>query len=252
MSYLDKVSKPTDDPIICTILSDAGMGKTSLGATFPKPIFIQAEKGVKSIPEDRRPDAFPVIKDVEELWKQLAALINEEHDYKTVVIDSATALERIFAQKVIDDDPKKPKSLNQACGGYGAGYEAVAQLHRRVRNAASMLQDKGINVVFLAHAEIENVDLPDVDPYGRYTVRMHKKSLPYYIDDVDLVGYIKLETFTMGEGDRKKAISDGSRVLVTYATAANVSKNRYQITQDLPVVLGENPLVPFVKSLQKQ
>lgn len=250
MSYLSKISKPADRPIVATILADAGMGKTSLAASFPSPVFIRAEDGLQAIPEDSRPDAFPLLESADELWKQMAALINEEHDYKTVVIDSVTALERMFVQQVIDDDPKKPKSINQAMGGYGAGMSAVGQLHQRVRKAAGLLVDRGINVVFIAHADTETIELPDSDPYTRYSMRLGKKSQAPYTDDVDLVGFLKLQTFTMGDGERKKAISDGTRILVTYATAANVSKNRFGITEDLPVVLGENPLVPFVKSLQ--
>lgn len=250
MSYLSKISKPKDRPIIATILGDAGMGKTSLAATFPNPIFIRAEDGLQAIPEDSRPDAFPVIASCDDLWGQMAALINEEHEYKTVVIDSVTALERMFIQDIIDSDPKKPKSINQAMGGYGAGLSAVATMHQRVRKAAGMLVDQGMNIVFIAHADTETIELPDSDPYTRYNLRLGKKSAAPYTDDVDLCGFIKLQTFTLGDGDRKKAISDGSRILVTYATAANVSKNRFAISEDLPVVLGENPLVPYIKSLQ--
>lgn len=249
MSILDKISKPKDRPVVATILGDAGMGKTSLAATFPKPIFIRAEDGLQAIGEDERPDAFPVIGNAKELWEQLTALVTEEHDYKTLVIDSVTALERLFIQDVIDNDPKKPKSINQANGGYGAGLQAVSVMHQRVRKAAGMLVDKGMHVVFIAHADTETIELPDSDPYTRYSLRLSKKSVAPYTDDVDLCGFIKLQTFTMGDGELKKAISDGSRLLVTYATAANVSKNRYGITEDLPVVLGENPLKPFVKTL---
>jgi len=59
-----------------------------------------------------------------------------------------------------------------------------------------------------------------------------------------------LETFTTGDGERKKAISDGTRELITYATASNVSKNRYGITDPLKVELGQNPLKSFIKSLE--
>lgn len=249
MSILDKISKPKDRPVVVTILGDAGMGKTSLAATFPKPIFIRAEDGLQAIPEDNRPYAFPVVSGTKDLWEQLTALVTEEHDYQTLVIDSVTALERLFIQDVIDNDPKKPKSINQANGGYGAGLQAVAVMHQRVRKAAGMLVDKGMHVVFIAHADTETIELPDSDPYTRYSLRLSKKSVAPYTDDVDVCGFIKLQTFTIGDGERKKAISDGSRVLVTYATAANVSKNRFSITEDLPVTIGENPLKPFVKTL---
>jgi len=70
-----------------------------------------------------------------------------------------------------------------------------------------------------------------------------------YIDDVDIIGYLKLESFTTGDGERKKVMSDGTRVLVTYATAANVSKNRYGITDDITVINGQNPLIGCVPTL---
>lgn len=251
MSILSKISKPADRPVLVTILGDSGMGKTSLAATFPRPVFVRAEDGLQAIPEASRPDAFPLVSKADDLWEQLTALIKEDHQYKTLVIDSITALERLFVAEVMASDPKQPKSINQALGGYGAGVAAVAVLHQRVRKAAWMLVDRGMHVVFIAHADTETIELPDADPYTRYSMRLGKKSVAPYLDDVDVVGFLKLMTVTMGDGERKKAVSDGSRLLVTYATAANVSKNRYGITQDLEVPHGVNPLVPFIKSLQQ-
>lgn len=247
---LDTICKPEDRPIICTITGDSGLGKTTLAATFPKPIFIRAEDGLQAIPHDMRPDAFPVITCEADLWSQLGSLIKEDHEYKTVCLDSVTALERLFVQSVIDSDPKKPKTINSACGGYGAGFMAVGGLHQRVRKACGMLQDKGINVVFIAHADTETMELPDTDAYTRYNLRLNKRSVAPYVDDVDLVGFIKLQTFTMGDEGKKKAMSDGTRLLVCYATAANISKNRYGITEDLEVAQNKNPLVDFVPSLK--
>lgn len=249
MSILDQIAKPADRPVIVTVLGDAGMGKTSLAATFPNPVFVRAEDGMQAIPAETRPDALPVLSNVDQLWEQLSALIKEEHDYKTVVVDSVTALERMFAQYIIESDPKKPKSLNQANGGYGAGFQAVATLHQRVRKAAGLLVEKGIHVVFIAHADTEVVELPDQDPYTRYGLRLHRKSTAPYLDDSDVVGFIKLRTFTTGDGERKKAISDGARLLVTYATAANVSKNRFGITEDLELNPGQNPMASHIPSL---
>lgn len=246
---LANIEKPKDRSVICTICGDAGMGKSTLAATFPKPIFIRAEDGLQAIPIDRRPDAFPVISTVDNLWDQLQALIKEKHDYKTVVIDSVTALERLFMQHIIESDPKKPNALNQALGGYGNGAQAVASLHHRVRKACGILNANGMHVVFVAHAETETLELPDQDPYSRYTLRLGKKSLAPYVDDCDVVGFLKLQTFVKGEEGKKKAISTGQRVLVTYATPANVSKNRYGITEDLQVSKEENPLTSFISTL---
>jgi len=252
MSVLSTVSKPADRPVIVTICGDSGLGKTTLAAAFPAPVVIRAEDGLQAIPEATRPDAFPLIQKEAQLWEQIMALLQDPHDYKTVIIDSVTALERLFINHVVESDPKMPKSINQALGGYGAGLQAVAALHQRVRKACGLLNERrGMHVVFVAHAETETIELPDEDAYTRYSLRLGKKSVAPYVDDSDIVGFLKLETFTTGDGERKKAISDGTRVLVCHATASNVSKNRFGITEPLPVQQGTNPLAQFVPSLKK-
>jgi GTPase SAR1 family protein len=248
MSIMSSICKPANRPIVATILGDSGMGKTSLAATFPNPIFLRAEDGLQAIPEASRPDALPVIVKAEDVFDQIAALINEPHEYKTLVIDSVTALERLFIQSVIDSDHKKPRSINQALGGYGAGLSAVATMHQRVRKGCGLLNDMGMHIVFIAHAETETIDLPDSEPYTRYNLRLGKKSIAPYVDDSDLVGFIKLQTFTSGEGERKKAISTGERLMVCYAQASAVGKNRFGITTDVSVKIGVNPLIGLVPS----
>src|SRR5699024_4345233 len=131
MSVLSTIKKPADRPAIVTILGDSGLGKTSLACTFPNPIVIRAEDGLSAIPAEQRPDAFPVIQKADDVWDQLMALIKEEHEYKTVIIDSVTALERLFIQHVMESDPKNPRSINQALGGYGAGPAAGTAVPER-------------------------------------------------------------------------------------------------------------------------
>lgn len=250
MSVLSSISKPADRPAVVTILGDSGLGKTSLACTFPKPIVIRAEDGLAAIPVDKRPDAFPVIQNADDVWEQLMGLIKEDHDYQTVIIDSVTALERLFVQHVIDSDPKKPRSINQAMGGYGAGLAAVATMHQRVRKACGILNEqKNMHVVFVAHADTETVELPDEDPYTRYSLRLGKRSVAPYVDDSDVVGFLKLQTFTTGDGERKKAMSDGTRLIVCYATASNVSKNRYGIEEDIVFEQDKNPFVGILPLL---
>lgn len=254
MSVLSTIKKPDARPPIITICGDAGTGKTSLAATFPNPIVIRAEDGLMSIPADKRPDAFPLLKAADDIWPQLLGLLQEDHDYKTLIVDSVSACEQLFIKDVMDRDGRA-KSINQALGGYGAGPAAVAAMHYRLRKAAELLNErKGMAVVFISHADLESVRPPDQDDYTRYSLRLMGKSLPPYVDDVDAVAFVRLVSALRGdEGDRKKVVSNGDREVICHATAASVSKNRFGVTEPLEFIAGENPFagifdLPQVKS----
>jgi hypothetical protein len=244
--------------IIGTITGPPNTGKTSLASTFRKPYLLRTEgEDVPSdIPEKRRPISPDIIDNEEVFWDQMNSLRKDDHDFSTLIIDSIGGLDEIFARSVMGD----ATSLAKAAGGYGAGYEAVAAKHGLVRKAADILRrERGMSVIFIGHSDIVRIEPPDADPYTSYSLRLHKKSLRHYIDSVDLVGFIKQETIVRDavkpkDGQRAqpgKAISTGDRVLVTYLTPANVSKNRMGINEDLPFAFGENPIYRWLKAHKK-
>lgn len=251
MSLLSTIEKPKDRPIIATICGEAGVGKTSLAAAFPKPIVIRVEDGLQAIPKSHRPDAFPhLVESEDQLTQMMIALIQEPHDYQTVIIDSVTKLDTIFIEEVLRKDGKA-RSINQAMGGYGAGMNMVASMHHRLRKGAGILNEKrGMHVVFVAHADVSMMKTPDADDYMRWSLRMNDKCVAPYVDDVDVVGFVRLEMFTKGdEGERKKAVSTGDRELICHAQASAVAKNRYHITEPLRFPLGTNPLAAVIPAL---
>ena len=223
------------------------MGKTTLAAMFPKPVFIRTEDGTASLMGNDNVSLFPLATSTKDVLDAIEVLATEKHDFKTLVIDSITQLATLIEAEIVAADPKA-NSINQAGGGYGAGYGTASEVHRQVREwAGSLAYETGMNVVFIGHADTETLDLPDMDSYARYCVRMHKKSIPHYTDNVDLVGLIRLKTFTRGNGDKKRAISNGEREILCFPQASSVTKNRFNITEPLPFTFdGGNPFQDFV------
>lgn len=229
------------------------MGKTSLSAMFPKPVFIRAEDGTASIAD--HPDAllFPVAQSTGDIFDAIEALASQDHDRKTVVIDSVTQFEKLAVREIIDDEPNaKAKNMAAAHGGYGKAYGMLDKKHQELREAAGWLAtDRGMNVIFIAHATVEDLELPDVDKYSRYTIQLHRNKqfdcTHHFTNNVDLVAFIRLKTNVRGtDGGKKRAISDGEREIIAFPVASNVSKNRFGITQPIPFTFDANPFDQFV------
>jgi phage nucleotide-binding protein len=244
---LKNLSKPTGQrPIIMTLFGEAGVGKTTLAAMMPKPVIIRTEDGTMSLQGNDEVSLFDLAKTSQDVLDAIEALATQEHDFKTVVLDSITQLATIIESEIVAADPKA-KSINQAGGGYGAGYNSAAEKHRQVRDwIGSLAYERNMNVVFIAHADTETMDLPDMDAYSRYTIRMHKKSLPHYVDNVDLVGMVRLKTFTRGDEGKKRAISTGEREIICFPQASSVTKNRFAIAEPIPFTFeGGNPFAQY-------
>lgn len=251
------IEKPKPRAPIITLFGDAGTGKNSLASAIARnPVVIRAEDGVhRQSKKVEIPNAMPVCKNADDVFDQLMWLLQNDHPYTDLIFDSASAADDLFVADAIKRGGKNgnpASSLATAFGGYGAGYGAVAASHGRVRKAAGLLNErKGMTIIFLVHADLERMSLPDVDDYQRYSLRLtsakNADSISHYVGNVDFVGHVRLiSALRGGEEERKKVISDGSRELVCHATAASVTKNGFGITSALDFEEGTNPLAPYL------
>lgn len=233
-------------PMIATILGEGGIGKTELASLFPGVIFARTEDGMAVLTGREDVKMFDIVRSSQDLYKQIKFLLENDHEFKTLVIDSVTKLHSIIEAEVVDADPKA-KSINQASGGYGAGYKEAANIHRHITDLCQRLrEEKNMSVLYLAHSAVEDFNPADDESYSRYTLRINKHSIAPYVDDVDLVAHIKLQTFVTGEEGKKKASSTGKRIIVCHSEATSVAKNRYGISEPLEYKQGENPIITAV------
>jgi len=271
---LSQLTKPLSKPPQITVVAAPGAGKTTLGALFPSPIFVQAEEGMsvfESWAEEDRPVVFPPLprsskKDKVStkaaLLDQLRSLATQEHEFKTLVIDSVTSLHSLFEHEVCED--YEVDNVAAAAGGFAKGYLVVKEMHAEIKTACDYLRNKrGMTIIFLAHIGVQRMkNRPDAEEYTVYSLDMHKDSISVYVSLVDAVLYLRQEEFVKGVvTDRKgvttkagKIVQTGDRILITsgdgrvgYVNA----KNRYSLDSEIPVPLGTNPLVDMINFFKK-
>lgn len=251
---LKSLSKPKGDrPIVGTLFSEGGMGKTTLAAMFPRPVFIRTEDGTASLVGNDDVLLFDRALNTIDVFDAIEALAAGGHDRKTLVIDSVTQFEKMAVRQILDSE-QNPKCKNMAAahGGYGKAFGMLDAKHQELREACEYLvQDCGMNVVFIVHATVEELELPDIDKYSRYTVALHKNKQydcsHHYTNNADFVAFIRLKTnIRSTDSGKKRALSDGEREIICFPVASNVSKNRFGIAEPLPFTFdGGNPFYQF-------
>ena len=231
LSQLTRASQPKQPSML--IHGVAGVGKTTFAAEAPKPVFILTEDGLGTLGVEH----FPLAKSFDDVIGALAALYTEEHTYRTVVIDSVDWLEPLVWGRACRDNGWK--SIEDA--GYGKGYVAALDLWRQYLDGLNALRDeRGMNIVQIAHTDIKRFDSPEHDPYDRYVIKLHTRAaalLQEYADIVLFANY-RISTVKADVGFNKKvnrALGSGERVIHAAERPAFLAKNRYGLPDTLPL-----------------
>jgi hypothetical protein len=240
MSLMSRVQRGrTPKPPRLLVYGTEGIGKSTFAAGAPRPVFVQTEDGLDEIDCDK----FPLATTYDEVLAALAELRAEPHEYETVVIDSLDWLERMIWDKVCQESGAK--SIEKADGGYAKGYTHALTYWREVVEHLNVLRNaRGMVVVLIAHAKVEKFEDPESSPYDRYSPRLHKHAAALVSEWCDAVLFatrkVRTQTEDAGFG-RKRTIAHalgkdgGERVLRAVGGPSCIAKNRYGLTEDLPL-----------------
>ena len=233
MGMLDTIQSGRENrPPRIMIYGSEGVGKSTFAASAPNPVFIQTEDGLGEL--DCR--KFPLAHSLSEVLAQLTALRDEQHDFQTVVVDSADWLERLIFDEVCRE--YGVRNIEKADGGYGKGYNHALTHWRKVVNLLQELRDKrGMMVILVAHAKVERFEDPENAAYDRYTPRLNKHAASLIAEWVDAVLFAN-KKFRVTK-DRAIAApigaDGGERIIRTVGSPACIAKNRYGLPGEIPL-----------------
>jgi hypothetical protein len=212
-------------------------GKTTFASQAPNPVFIQAEEG-----EGELELAGKKVNTYDEIIEFIAFLAENEHDFRTVVLDTADAVEKILWSEVVKREGKN--SIEEI--GWGKGYVKANELWAEILKGFDYLRDqKGMAIIVLAHTKIKRHTPPDCDSYDRYTFALQdsdKTSTCVLLSgwaDVILFGNYKVFTKkSESDGSTKGLNAEAPRSIYTEERATHWGGNRYGLPYEIPFEKG--------------
>lgn len=203
-----------------------GVGKTTFASHFPKPLFLDLDRGSARMEVDR----INTIENWEGLSGALAEILADKTlPYSTIVIDTADMAAKLCTDYVCKVNGHK-KSIEEF--GYGKGYVILAQEFATILVQATSLVDAGYNVVFLAHAMQRIVTKPDdTGSYDHWEMKLPGKgnnSLGGMLKEwADLLLFADYNVIIRKGEDGKGKAAGGQRRMRANHTAFADAKNRF-------------------------
>lgn len=210
-----------------------GIGKSTFAAQFPKPLFIDLDKGTARLSVDRVDNI--------QTWADLISVIGEfasmeNNPYDTLVIDTADAAARLCEKHVIQTRAQGKTSIEDI--PYGKGYKMLTEEFAVFLNWLEALIEKGFNIVIVAHAMMKTITKPDDDgQYDHWELKLPgntaNKLAPLVKEWTDILLFANFKTIIVEDGLKKKA-RGGKRLMYTTHTPFADAKNRFDLEAVLP------------------
>lgn len=210
------------------IYGPEGIGKSTLAAQFPNPVFIDTEGSTKELDVARYP--------VPTYWSMIieeAEDLLEERNFSTLVIDTADWAEKLCIAETCSR--LNVKGIEDV--GYGKGYVYLYDDFQRVLTVCDKLVANGINVVFTAHAMMRKFEQPDeMGAYDRWEMKLTKKVAPLLKEWADVVLFCNYKTNVITDQNTKsKKATGGTRVMYSTHHPCWDAKNRYNLPDQMPM-----------------
>ena len=211
----------------------AGVGKTTLASLLTKPLFIDLEKSTKEL------DVMRVLPTSWVEFKQtLREFIEDQHGFKTLVIDTGDKLETLLIEHL----------LNQAgvsrigdIEGFGGAFKTIRKdIASVLDRELNTICELGVDVVLVYHSMIETQKKPDLTEFNIYNLMYDTKNLGLIpLAWADLILFLNFEVDLVNKGSEKNPklkVTDQQRVIHTQKGTTFEAKNRFNLPKKLPMI----------------
>jgi hypothetical protein len=227
------------------IYGTGGIGKSELANKAPRSVFIATEDRHDHIDCYGR---FPLCRDLAGVQACVRELYTGEHDFKTCIIDSLDWLERF----IWTDAARARNIATLEEVPYKNGYAyALPYWSEFIAALDALRNERDMNILVLAHYEVEKVKLPDQDTFSRYSPKLHKLACELWREWCDEVLFATYDVHTTkvneGFGATRTQAYGSERVLKTTETATHIAKNSLGLT---PVIKLPAVNEPYPAELQ--
>lgn len=228
------------------------MGKTTLTTGAPGSLLVPCEVGFAGVSTPKT----AMLQTFTQLQQLIAEIATEAQarrfPFKSLVIDSVTAVERMVHDHTLSldpayrADPKKTVTMESAHGGYGRAYTLANTIFQQFLGQLDMLAVYGgINIIFTAHVFASRVSDPTAGEYDSWDLLLHspKNQKTYGKRELltqwaDIIGFIYEPVFltTADKSTMTRAVSQNKgRILAVSRTPSYTAGNRFGIVGELPL-----------------
>jgi len=208
------------------------IGKSTFAAMAPNSIGILTEDGMSGIDAQ----AFPLATTLDDVYAGIGTLLNEEHEFQSVFVDSLDWMEPLVNAHVC----KANKWDNIEAPGFGKGYvAAAAEWKNLLEGFEALRRDRGMAIILICHVKQQRIESPTHEGYDAYVLKLHNRASALVEEWADIVGFaahrIAIKKTDAGFGNKEaKALKTGERMLYLEAHPAYPSGNRFGLA-DCPL-----------------
>ena len=242
MSILATINKEKNkEGLRLVIAGQEKIGKTTLACNAPKPLLIPIEVGYQSVSIDKT----KMIETFDEITSLLSEikyyLEKKDFPYQSIIFDSATALERLIHNQILQMGGKENDdavTMETVLGGYGKGYSyANERFNSFLQTCDKLAVYHGINIILTCHVFPAKLIDPLAGEYDSWDLLLHspKNQKTYGKRELitqwaDVIGFLHEPIYVNKNENITQGVSaNQGRVLALSRTPSYIAGNRFGI-----------------------